>query len=367
MFYERVWVHGAYSLVKRPDTPNYYIAWCQPGTERYRRRSTGTDNLEAAKHDLIEFAHTRLRGRRPEEPDNVSIRDALSEYVEYTLENRPSQYNCRRWLENWHLFFDREGIRTIGDLTADAQMRYISWRKQSAAEEGRTLSNATINREMDVVRGAISAYFARGFITRKPAITFLPKPPPRDRFLTVEEVKRLLSAAIKPHIRRFIVVSLQTLQRPAAVLGLHADQVDLQRNRIDFLPPGWIQSKKRRPIVPITATLRPELEKAIEQSCTGFLIEFNGMPVSSIKTAFRKTVERAGLVGVSPYTLRHTGATLLAGAGVSLWEIGGMLGHSHQRTTEIYAKHTPEYLAGAAKGLDDLFGAMMGPESMCFK
>jgi len=365
MFYEKVWAHGAYSLVKRPDSPHYYITWCQPGTERYKRQSTRTDDLEAAKHELVEFVHRRSRGRRPEGPESISIQDALSDYVEHTLHGRPSQYKCRRWLDNWFVFLDNEGIRFIGDLTPDAQTRYIAWRKASAAEAGRTLSNATINREMDVVKGAISAYFERGFITRKPAIISLPKPPPRDRFLTVTEVNRLLNAVTAPHIRRFIVISLQTLQRPAAVLGLHANQVDLERNRIDFLPAGSIQTKKRRPIVPITSTLRPELERAIQESSTGFLIEFKGLPVSSIKTAFRKTVKRAGLVGVSPYTLRHTGATLLAGAGVSLWEIGGMLGHTHQRTTEIYAKHTPEYLAGAAKGLDDLFGAMMASESVC--
>lgn len=359
MFYEPVWQHDRYKLVRRPDTGNYYITWSPPGSGTFRRVSTRTARLDAAKRALLELAASRSAIVKPRDPGEVSLRAALHEYVEKTLSGRPSQDDCRYWLLDWTAFLDGEGIETIGELTPDAQDRYVTWRRTRSAAKGRSLSNATLNRELDVVRAAIGAYHTRGLLIRKPVIKSLPKPPPRDRFLTVEEVRRMLRECRPTHLRRYVIFALNTLQRPAAILGLHARQVDLDRNRIDFLPAGALQSKKRRPIVPITATLRPELERAIESSESGYLIEFEGRPISSIKTAFRKAAKRAGLQGVSPYTLRHTGATLLAGAGVSLWEIGGMLGHSHQRTTEIYAKHTPEYLAGAAKGLDDLFGGIM--------
>jgi hypothetical protein len=168
MFYDKVWAFEGHSLVKRPDSPNYYITWCQPGSERFQRQSTHTDDLVAAKRELTRFVNERARGRRPKDSDAVSIRDALDAYIEYTLSGRPSQERCRHWLVNWTLFLDREGIRSIGDLTADAQDRYIQWRKRSAAKKGKTLSNATLNRELDLVSGAISAYHARGFIVACP-------------------------------------------------------------------------------------------------------------------------------------------------------------------------------------------------------
>lgn len=52
----------------------------------------------------------------------------------------------------------------------------------------------------------------------------------------------------------------------------------------------------------------------------------------------------------------HTGATLLAGAGVPLWQISGMLGHSYSCTTELYAKHGPEHLHEAIAELESVFG-----------
>ena len=60
-------------------------------------------------------------------------------------------------------------------------------------------------------------------------------------------------------------------------------------------------------------------------------------------------MKRAGLSpDVSPYTLRHTMATELRKRGVPAWEVAGLLGHKagSYRTTEIYAKFGPDYLAG---------------------
>jgi hypothetical protein len=59
---------------------------------------------------------------------------------------------------------------------------------------------------------------------------------------------------------------------------------------------------------------------------------------------------------MADYTLRHTAATLAASRGVPLREIGGFLGHTTERTTELYAKHSPDFLGRAAHALDELFG-----------
>lgn len=185
-------------------------------------------------------------------------------------------------------------------------------------------------------------------------MTLQKKPPPRERFLRPQEIRALLSECHEPHLRLFVLMMLHTLQRPGAIFDLKHEQVDLELDRIDFLPPGRLQSTKRRPVVPITKTLRPELERAIASSQTGHVLEYKGQPVKSVRTAFEKACQRAGLEGVSPYVLRHTGATLMASMGVPLRQIAGFLGHSHQKTTEIYAKHHPDYLQDASEALDRL-------------
>lgn len=245
----------------------------------------------------------------------------------------------------------------MSELSLDLQDQYVAWRVRALHELGISRpSNATVQRELTLLKAALNAYRKRGYLKEVPYVRSLPAPPPRDRFLSETEARRLLAECHEPHLRLFVLVALHTLQRPGAVLGLRTDQVRLADGHINFLPTGSLQTNKRRPIVPITRTLRPHLITAMERSQSGFVIEYDGRPVKSVRTSFNKAAKRAGLTDVSPYTLRHTGATLLAKEGVPLWQIAGMLGHSQARTTEIYAKHSPEFLKDAAGALDRMFG-----------
>ena len=62
--------------------------------------------------------------------------------------------------------------------------------------------------------------------------------------------------------------------------------------------------------------------------------------------------KRAGIVGASPHTLRHTCGTWMAMRGVPLHLIGGWLGHTDNRTTELYAHHHPNHMDAARTAAD---------------
>src|ERR1039457_6095734 len=59
-----------------------------------------------------------------------------------------------------------------------------------------------------------------------------------------------------------------------------------------------------------------------------------GMPV---RQSLRKALKRAGLLGFTIHTLRHTHATRLVQNGVSLYEVKEVLGHTDIKTTMRYA------------------------------
>jgi integrase len=142
----------------------------------------------------------------------------------------------------------------------------------------------------------------------------------RFRDLTVDEVARLLrAAAAVPHLLSFCMISLNTLARPDAVLDLGPAQVDIKRRLIKLNPDGRKQTKKYRPVVPISDTLLPWLA----QSEGPRYVLYRGRPVASVKKSFAKAVAGAGLEDVSPYCLRHTMATELRARGVSEWEAMG--------------------------------------------
>jgi len=139
-----------------------------------------------------------------------------------------------------------------------------------------------------------------------PPVASVTAPPSRDRFLTREEYARLLGECEEPHLRLFVLLAIHTLQRPWSILDLTVEQVDLCTGTIDFLPP-WqrAQTNKRKPVVPISEGLRPTLTEAIENSIHGYVIEYDGLPVNSIRTSFNKARDRAGLSkDVTPYALK---------------------------------------------------------------
>lgn len=354
-FYTKVWEHDGYHLVTRPDTPNYYIYW-RPSKGRAKRISTGMTDRTQAERRLIEHAEAR-RVPRKRGPHEVSLAEALGGYITQRLEGK-TRKDAESIARRFEEFMETEGIGTVAEMTAAMQRRYIAWRRESFA--GRKspdgeLSSGTINKDLEVLRAALRFWQREGHVSEVPHVRLLKKPPPRERFLTPEEVQRLLDHCLEEHLHLFVMLALHTLQRPGAILDLTRGQVDLDRRRIDFNPPGRARTVKRRPVVPITDTLLPYLQRAMTESVSEHVVEYLGAPVRKLRRSFATACAAADLAGVTPYTLRHTGATLLAAAGVPLWQVSGMLGHSLSRTTEVYAKHAPGFLGGASRELDRVY------------
>jgi len=354
-------------LVKRPDTAHYHLSWYCPRTRRTRRTTTGTGDIEEARKRLITAVAHRHRptSASPHGPllagsseaGTPPLLDLISIYVERTTQCSSRSHPNRGALAQWTRFCEQDNLVYASELTIDAQERFVSWRKETLRNCRNGGSNGTINRELAVARAALRDAWKRGKLASAPYVLSLPSPPPRDRFLTADEARSLLAACQEAHLRRYVMLALHTLQRPSAILQLRTDKVDLQRGRIDFAPKDHIQTRKRKPVLPISASLRDELARAIQESASGYVVEYLGTPVLSVKKSFAAACRRAGLQGVSPYTLRHTGATLLAAAGVPMRQISGMLGHSTMRTTEIYAKHSPDFLTDAAHALSTILAA----------
>jgi integrase len=209
---------------------------------------------------------------------------------------------------------------------------------------------ATIRKELETVRAAVNFHKAPGAVFELPR-----QPPPKQRFLTQEEARRLVKAARRfPHIRAFIVLSLTTAARQSALLELTWDRVDLERGIITLsLGDSGDEARKPRATVPINRRARRYLKVLKAAATSPHVIEWGGHRVLSIKKGFAAAARAAKLKGVVPHTLRHTAASWMAQRGVPMFQISKYMGHSDTRITERrYAHLSPDYLRAASKVLD---------------
>ncbi len=329
-------------LSQRSDSPYWYIAWHDTPFGHVRRRSTRTLHLEAAKEALVGFAG-QPAGTKVEEPAWFEFTIACDLYASHAHE-RPSHAATVAAHKRLLSFAARRHIAYASQFNLVEQDHYIAWRRAGWRAQDRVGSNATINRELEALRATLRYAWKCGRLSRPPYVELLPSPPPRKRVLSVEECRRLMAVCTEPHVALFIKMALFTLQRRSALLELKVEQADLVGGVIYFNPPGRPQTNKRRPVIPIASRLFADLATAIQASRSGFIIEYKGKTVRSVKRGLATSARRAGLSGVGPNVLRRSAATLLAGEGVPMRQITGMLGQFQLRITERYAQHQPEYL-----------------------
>lgn len=230
-------------------------------------------------------------------------------------------------------------------ITAADCKRYIAERRAAGRQDG------TIWTQMNHLRIALGWAKKMGFVEMAPYIERPPQPKPRDRYLTRDEIDRLLSVECAFHIRLAILIMLTTAARVTAVLELTWDRVDFDRRQIDLRTGDG--HRKGRAIVPINDTLLDALSTAREAALSAHVVEWAGRPVRSIKKGFRAAVDMAELKDVSPHVLRHSAAVHMAEAGVSMDEISQYLGHSNTAiTASVYARYSPGHLRRAANALE---------------
>lgn len=164
----------------------------------------------------------------------------------------------------------------------------------------------------------------------------------RHRYLTGDELKRLINAledTPNQKLANAIRLLLLTGARKSEVLGARWEQFDLDRGV--WIKPSAHTKQKREHRVPLSA---PALQLLSNMRASApdnaehlFPSRLAAQPVSEIKKFWQEICEKASIVDCRVHDLRHTYASILASAGLSLPIIGALLGHTQASTTHRYA------------------------------
>lgn len=308
----------------------YRGIWCTIEREGGKtiRRSLGTKDRAAAERA---FADTK---RKP-------VSDSIAGIVEAYLAEKSGARSIGSMQTAW-----RALRPTFGGLRPDHVTRQLC-RDYAAKRRSAGVQDGTIIKDLGVLRAAVTwAGKASGAVFELPHA-----PPPRERYLTREEVDKLIDASEPAHLKLFVLLAWATAGRASALFELTWDRVDLERGQIRLAKGEG--RRKGRATVPITNRLREALERAYEMRESEFVVEWGGRPVKSVKKAFETAAIAANLDDISPHVLRHSAAVAMVESGVPIPEVAQYLGHTDPRVTyRVYGRYSPDYLRRAAKALE---------------
>ncbi len=185
-----------------------------------------------------------------------------------------------------------------------------------------------VRRELAVMKVLFNKMIAWGlFEGLNPAcqVKFKQEEKTRFRFLEAEETDRLLSACSEP-LKTLVLVGINCgLRIQAEALQLRWEDVDLRRGLLT-VQAAYAKNGKMRS-VPLNSIVRAALEQ-LQRTAKGSLVfsRSDGQPFRSVKTTFRTACRKAGIIGVTPHTLRHSFASRLVMSGADIrtvMELGG--------------------------------------------
>lgn len=246
--------------------------------------------------------------------------------------------------------------KVVGSIKRTDVRAYIRARQA----KGVTLS--TVRRELRFASAAVNfAAVELELDIRNPFQSLnIPEAEPRCRWLTRDQADRLVKSAAlhakTPALPCFIVLALNTGCRRGELLGLEWSRVDMTRS-LFYLDAAHTKTAKRRS-VPLNADSLGALRELLQWRAR----EYPGSPwvfpsasgghVRWLKTAFRNSCQRAGIADFRIHDLRHTCASWLVMAGVDLYTVRDLLGHTSIATTERYAHLAPDRLSAAVAKLE---------------
>ena len=171
-------------------------------------------------------------------------------------------------------------------------------------------------------------------------------------YFTREQIRTLLDVIDDRDLRELVIVAVLTGLRQGELLAMEWDWVDLTRRVITVKnTEGFTTKSKRVRVVPICEDAMTVFLSRWERFDVRHKTVFTrkGRPIlgNFVTHRFKRYLVKAELPReLHWHSLRHAYASWLVQAGVSLFQVSKLLGHSSTSVNEIYAHLVPQDMHG---------------------
>lgn len=337
-----------FHLRKRNKKGPYYVDFTFKGKRIVR--STNISELSLAK-DIAEKIRREYINRYHKIGDyvkpQITMAEYFSEYFEKVKNDKRSStlYNEQYYANSFVKFTMNCYIANINKTLIESWKAYLFSKKSNS---GSVVSNATFNIHLRFLKTVFNRAVMDGYLDSNPFNGFSQLRVDKKRLYFLEsELKSVFdqinqeiflskSDHRKQYLRRYkslILFLRYTGLRISEAIDLRPRNVDLENNVIHI---EITKSGDTR-----TVPLQKVASDCLRQLGDEMFHDFDPHYVSR---KFRNYLRKAGISGMKLHCLRHTFATRLYEQGFDLSIIQQFLGHKDIRTTQVYAKATPQTL-----------------------
>lgn len=298
-------------------------------------------------------------GERP----RIKLKDALQNYV-----NEKQNTNSARYaLTN---------VRTVSEYMSTNiyvdQIRSWDLTKFKSKREKEGIAAQTIKHNFQAVRSAVAWAKDNGYMVKQLTFPKLKLTKHRLRYLSFDEEKRLLHELDPKRKRTFrpdhkfrpaeehrkyqdnydlVVILLDTGARYSEIANINWSAIDLDNSSISL----WRPKVRNESIVYMTSRLKDIFKRRSEnKSSSEFVFTNSSGQVRGYQAkGIRASIKRAEIEDFKIHDLRHTCASRLIQAGLSLYEVANILGHTDISTTQRYAHLERKDISAKARDILD--------------
>lgn len=286
---------------------------------------------------LLEITEEKYFPQAPGKP-HVMLRDFIERYMAESRATKSRKMQLVDHNSTRHLA-ERLGDLALHTITPGDVQQYV----QARLEE---VSPSSVNREISCLKTMLNRAVTWELleVNQLARVKKLPEPPERIRYLSKDEVKRLISHCLT-HMVPIVWCALFTGMRKMEILGLTWADVDLEKRFIFVRYPT--QSKKQGRLVPVGKRLFKILTELPRKN------EFVFGGLKDIKKGFASACRKAKIKDFRFHDLRHTAASWMAMEGVPLPAMQKILGHAKIEMTMRYVQLSDELLRKAIDTLEN--------------
>jgi len=252
--------------------------------------------------------------------------DALEEYTEAT-----KNYKAQKTISNddarIRAFIEWAGIDKIKKITETKLQDYLNYRIN---ENNLSLSSA--NRIASSIKAWINFCVRRGYLAQNPIKTLkkyrIPQNPPK--YLSEEEITKLLFAAKNTRLYAAILTALYTGMRQREIFSLEWHDIDFKKNIITVANKNDFTTKSKKfRFIPLHNALKTVLLPLRKPQGRCF-------DATNQKHLLPQIISASGLKSIGWHHFRHTFASHLYMKTRDIYLVSELLGHSSLSVTKIY-------------------------------